>query len=121
MTIERENLTAANIKYLLAVRELHRNRESVRSVDVAELLGISRPSVHTMIETMKIMGLLTKEKRGEIRFTDKGATLADTYSQYYQVICEHLETLFPNDSDIRSAVCAVMAEVPEGGLDKLLA
>lgn len=86
MIIQRENLTAANIKYLLAIRELHRNKEAVRSVDVAELLGISRPSVHAMIETMKAMGLLIKEKRGEIRFTDKGNALADTYNHYYKVI-----------------------------------
>ena len=73
-----------------------------------------------MIEIMKTMGLLTKKKRGEIIFTNKGTALADMYSGYYQVIYEHLEALFSADSDIRSAVCAVMAEVSDDGLKRLL-
>ncbi len=36
-------LTAANIRYLLAIEDLDRNGKGVRCVDVAQALGITKP------------------------------------------------------------------------------
>ena len=65
-------LTAANIRYLLAIEDLDRDGKGVRCVDVAQALGITKPSVHSMVDSMKDMGLLEKPHYGVIRLTDLG-------------------------------------------------
>ena len=41
-------LTAANIRYLLVIRELGVQQRGVRGSDIAQRLGVTRPSVFTM-------------------------------------------------------------------------
>lgn len=53
-------LTAAQIRYLLAIYRLSKNGD-VRSSDVAEHLDVSRPSTHRMIDQLQKMNLVYKE------------------------------------------------------------
>ena len=48
------DLTASNIKYLLVLKDLDAGRKGTRCVDVASKLGVSRPSVYTMINSFGI-------------------------------------------------------------------
>ena len=82
-------LTAANIRYLLAIEDLDRDGKGVRCVDVAQALGITKPSVHSMVDSMKDMGLLEKPHYGVIRLTDLGRSTADQYQVYFQTICRN--------------------------------
>lgn len=46
------NMTAASIRYLLAVHALCAQGQGARCVDVAERLGVTKPSAHAMIESL---------------------------------------------------------------------
>ena len=43
-------LTASNIRYLLAMKELEKSCQGLRCVDIAATLGLSKPSVHNMLD-----------------------------------------------------------------------
>ena len=97
-------LTAANIRYLLAIEDLDRDGKGVRCVDVAQALGITKPSVHSMVDSMKDMGLLEKPHYGVIRLTDLGRSTADRYQVYFQTICRHFTQFLPSELKLESVV-----------------
>ena len=104
-------LTAANIRYLLAIEDLDRDGKGVRCVDVAQALGITKPSVHSMVDSMKAMGLLEKPHYGVIRLTDLGRSTADRYQVYFQTICRHFTQFLPQRQDVLAAAFALLSEL----------
>ena len=104
-------LTAANIRYLLAIEDLDRDGKGVRCVDVAQALGITKPSVHSMVDSMKDMGLLEKPHYGVIRLTDLGRSTADRYPVYFQTICRHFTQFLPQRQDVLAAAFALLSEL----------
>lgn len=104
-------LTAANIRYLLAIEDLDRDGKGVRCVDVAQALGITKPSVHSMVDSMKDMGLLEKPHYGVIRLTDLGRSTADRYQVYFQTICRHFTQFLPQRQDVLAAAFALLSEL----------
>ena len=104
-------LTAANIRYLLAIEDLDRDGKGVRCVDVAQALGITKPSVHSMVDSMKDMVLLEKPHYGVIRLTDLGRSTADRYQVYFQTICRHFAQFLPQRQDVLAAAFALLSEL----------
>lgn len=104
-------LTAANIRYLLAIEDLDRDGKGVRCVDVAQALGITKPSVHSMVDSMKDMGLLEKPHYGVIRLTDLGRSTADRYQVYFQTICRHFTQFLPQRQDVLAAAFSLLSEL----------
>lgn len=78
-------LTASQIRYLLAVYMIHKNG-TVRSADIAENLTVTRPSVHRMIMQLSGMGLLKQEKYSSVSFTEKGRILAEQFYNIFSYI-----------------------------------
>lgn len=77
MTNGNPALTAANIRYLLVIRELDTEKRGARCIDVAKALGVTKPSVTTMIVTLRGFGLVTKEKYGTVHLTKIGREKAE--------------------------------------------
>ncbi len=112
-------LTASNIKYLLALNELCKSSNEVRCVCVAEFLGVSKPSVHAMTETLKEMKIINKDLYGLITYTEYGTALAKQYEEYSMTISRWVETVLPYGTDIRPAVCALMSELDSEQLNEM--
>ena len=70
------NLTANQIRFLLAVLSLTSIDEDIASKNIARILGITRPSVHGMLEQMVERGLIEKVRYGSAKLTDEGLALA---------------------------------------------
>ena len=112
-------LTTTNIKYLIAINQLYNNQNGVRCTDLANMLGVSKPSVHRMIETMKNIGLIDKDRYGEIFFTQEGHELAEKYSSYYDSFSNSLWRIAPAETDIMSGICAFFAEFSTDEIEKM--
>ena len=54
-------LTKTHLKYLLALYRLSQKRPDLPSMEVARLLGVSKPSVVRMLEVLMEQGLAVKE------------------------------------------------------------
>lgn len=70
------NLTVNQIRFLLAVLALASMGEDVASKNIARILGITRPSVHGMLEQMIERGFIAKAHYGKARLTDEGFAVA---------------------------------------------
>lgn len=105
-------LTSANIKYLLVLQELDQDGNGVRCANVAEALGVSRPSVHRMIDTLKGLKLVEKSRYGMVHITALGRFLAEQYNEYYNIVCQYFRTVLPEETDKKAAAFALLAEIP---------
>lgn len=94
MTEKKQTLTASQIKYLIEIYRLDRSDTGTRCIDIAKVLCISKPSVHTMLQTLCAMKLVKKEKAGTVFLMEEGKNTAARYSKYYEIVRLHFEECF---------------------------
>ncbi|MGM9589027.1 MAG: metal-dependent transcriptional regulator [Faecousia sp.] len=63
--------------YLEAIHVLTRDKGHVRSIDVSEYLGYSKPSVSRAMGILRNGGYITMEKDGGISLTQSGQEIAE--------------------------------------------
>ena len=63
--------------YLEAIHVLTKKNGHVRSIDVSEYLGYSKPSVSRAMGILRSGGYITVEKDGSINLTDTGREIAE--------------------------------------------
>jgi len=112
-------LSASNIKYLLALRSLCGPSNEIRCVSVADALGISKASVHAMMNALKEKNLIEKNHYGMVHFTPEGRSLADQYAACYDVLAGYLHRVSSEEAALRAALCAFLAELPPDHLGLL--
>ena len=79
--------------YLETIYQLQRQRGSVRSVDVAEFMGYSKPSVSRAVGLLKQGGYLLMDKDGTLTLTDTGFALAEKIYERHEILTNLLVRL----------------------------
>ena len=75
-------LHASSEDYLETILILQKKKGMVRSVDVAQHMGVSKPSVHA-VTTLKKGGFLTMDEDFSLHLTDVGREVAErTYEKH---------------------------------------
>ena len=69
-------MSASLIRCLLAVLALSETYDTVRSKDVAYLLGIKKPTAHRALGVLNDRALIQKAPYGDISLTEEGARQA---------------------------------------------
>lgn len=87
--------------YLRAIYHLMEEKDEVRSVEVADYLGVSKPSVSEMLKNLDADGLIQYKKYSKINLTKKGFNLAKNLTARHRIIETFLkETLKINPQKI---------------------
>ena len=76
--------------YLETILILSRQKENVRSIDISEYMGYSKPSVSRAVGLLKEGNLITVEKEGYIHLTDKGRALAEKILERHTILTDLL-------------------------------
>lgn len=84
----RPTLTSSMEDYLEALLRLEKERGTVRVKELAELLGLSNPSISTAIPRLGRLGLVTYERYGPIRLTPLGRRMARQVIRREEVLVE---------------------------------
>ncbi len=79
--------------YLETIFVLTRRSTSVRSIDVAESMGYSKPSVSRAIGILKAGEYISVDRSGFITLTEKGITAAETLYERHTILTDLLVTL----------------------------
>lgn len=69
---KKENMTQSLEDYLEVIGNLEEENHNPRVKDIAERLGLSKPSVHTALHELENRGMITHEHYGAIILTTKG-------------------------------------------------
>ncbi len=107
-------LTRSQTRYLVEIHKLS-GREGVRSVGIAEALGVSRPSVSRMLNNLTQLGLLEKNPEGIVLLTDVGRELAENRSRELKRLSVKLcETLTVSMALAEECALLLISELPQG-------
>ena len=76
--------------YLETILILSRKNAQVRSVDISEYMGYSKPSVSRAVGLLKQDGFITVEKDGFIHLTEKGLSTAEKILDRHTILTQML-------------------------------
>ncbi|MCL1880404.1 MAG: metal-dependent transcriptional regulator [Actinomycetia bacterium] len=101
-------LSATNEDYLEAVFCLGGEGGSVRSVDLANHLSVSKASVNTAIKALKQAALVEQAPYGDIQLTATGALYAAQVLERHQVLHHFLKDILGVDDQVAEAEACLM-------------
>ena len=76
--------------YLEAILMLQKQRGNVRSIDVAQHLGYSKPSVSRAVSILKADGYITMESDGRLELTQEGIQIAGKIYERHKMLTDWL-------------------------------
>jgi DtxR family Mn-dependent transcriptional regulator len=91
--------------YLETIYILEIDHGHAHVVDIAEHLGITKPSVTKAMDRLKQAGLVNKESYGHINLTDKGCVVAKKIYYKHCIVARFLEKslgLSPREASINA-------------------
>ena len=66
------NLSKSSEDYLEAIYQIYLTNTKIKSVDIANMLNVSKPGVNKALKILIENGLITKQSYGEIHLTEQG-------------------------------------------------
>lgn len=91
--------------YLETIYVLGQKQQNVRSIDVAEEMGFSKPSVSRGVSILKQQGYLTVDGNGFLELTDSGMDLAKKIYERHTILTEALVRLGVNPEIAQQDAC----------------
>lgn len=92
------------LETILIIKE--RNGE-VRSVDIVNELGFSKPSISVAMKNLRQNGYITMDAKGFIELTEKGLTIAETMYERHKLFSKWLIDLGVNEKIAREDACRI--------------
>ena len=113
-------LSASSEDYLKAVYYFSQRTKDVRSADIAEFLGVTKPSVHHAMEILQDAGLIIKPLYGEISLTECGRRRAEMLICKYNLLKELLVSLGVDEETAEQDACRMEHTISDETLSHLL-
>ena len=90
--------------YIETIFILTKENDNVRSIDVCERMGYSKPSVSRAIGILKRNGYITVDSSGYISLTQSGIEVAERIYERHTILTKFLENLgVPQDIAVSDA------------------
>lgn len=80
------DICTGQYRYLLSIYRLSAEKRRIRCVDIADDLGVSRPSVSNMMKCMVRMELVEPDYCEAVRLTAQGRELAKKFNSNYDMV-----------------------------------
>lgn len=91
--------------YLETIYVLYQKNRDVRSIDVAEEMGFSKPSVSRGVSILKRDGYLTVDEKGCLELTDSGMDLAMKIYERHTILTKTLVLLGVDEQTAAQDAC----------------
>ena len=105
--------------YLETIYELSQKQNTVRSIDVAESMGYSKPSVSRAVGLLKQGGYLLMDKDGFLTLTDSGAAIAKKIFERHTVLSKMLMGLGVSKETAAEDACKIEHVISDESLDAI--
>ena len=80
------NLQESGEMYLETILRLSQKMDKVRSIDIADEMGYSKPSISRAMRILKENGFVSIDSLGAVMLTDKGRASAEKTYERHQVL-----------------------------------
>ena len=97
----------ASEDYLEAMLMMKEKHGYIRSIDIAEQLGVTKPSVSYATKRLRENGYITMGPDGLITLTDKGLEIAERMYERHKLLTELLIRLGVSPETAREDACKI--------------
>lgn len=107
--------------YLETILILSRSHSTVRSIDVVEYMGYSKPSVSRAIGLLKSGGYVQVDENGFLTLTDDGREIAEKMYERHTILTEFLVKLGVERAIAVEDACKIEHHLSDATFDALKA
>lgn len=111
--------TLTQIKYLIWIYRLTQNGCGIKNVELASALGLTKPSVHSMLKTLSELGMVRQQTFGLAHLTGNGYLIAQKYAVCFCVLERTMSEICGSGTVSENALCALLADMPWKKIDEL--
>ena len=105
--------------YLETIYELSQKQNTVRSIDVAESMGYSKPSVSRAVGLLKQGGYLLMDKDGFLTLTESGIAIAKKIFERHNVLSTMLMALGVSKEAAAEDACKIEHVISDETFDAI--
>ncbi len=105
--------------YLETILELEKAKGNVRSIDVANHLGFSKPSVSVAMKAFREEGYVTVDGEGNLSLTEKGRVVAERVFERHNIIAKALILLGVEEETALTDSCKIEHDLSEETFRKI--
>ena len=105
--------------YLESILILHKKNGAVRSIDIVEHMGYSKPSVSRAVGLLKAEEYITVDKNGYIILTEKGKTEAEKIYERHGVITRFLLSLGVSEENATEDACKIEHVISDESIEAI--
>ena len=107
--------------YLEAILILSKKGGGVRSIDIATMLGVSKPSVSHAMKLLREDGYIAMDRYGTVTLLEKGAEIANRIYERHMVLTKMLEGLGVSNEVARADACKMEHDISNESFEKIKA
>lgn len=105
--------------YLEAILMIKKEKGNVRSIDVANHLNFTKPSVSVAMKSFREEGYVTMDNDGSINLTQKGMEIAEKVYERHEVIAKALIALGIDEEVAYEDSCKIEHDISQQTFDKI--
>ena len=105
--------------YLEAILVLSKQGDGVRSIDIATMLGVSKPSVSHAMKLLREDGYIAMDRYGTVTLLEKGNEIAVHIYERHTVLSKMLEHLGVDPEVAREDACKLEHDLSDECLSKI--
>ena len=107
--------------YLEAILFIEEQKGRVRSIDIANALGVSKPSVNKALTILQEMGYVSKPSYGEVTITQEGRKRAKVVAVKHVALTKLLtNVLGVSEETAEKDACKIEHDISEETTQKLI-
>ncbi len=99
--------------YLEAILMIKRKKGYARSIDVANQLGFSKPSVSVAMKSFREEGFITVDSDGNLNLTEKGMAVASKVYERHEIIAKTLMILGVDEATAYEDSCKIEHDISD--------
>lgn len=105
--------------YLETILMLKKRNGYVRSIDIANELSFSKPSVSTAMKHFREQGYICVESNGSIVLTESGLEIAERVYERHLLLSKYLMALGVDEETAKDDACRIEHVISQQSFDKI--
>lgn len=105
--------------YLETIYILSKKQAVVRSIDVGEYMGFSKPSVSRAVGLLKNGGYITVDPDGHITLTEEGVDVAEKMYERHTLLTDFLVSLGVNKETATEDACKIEHDISDESFEAI--